>query len=54
MIDEVMSVPGANPYAPEMIGQSCINWDYLKNDVYEEVKFIYRKMVKMNIEVLRE
>ena len=52
MIDEVMSVPRANPYAPETIRQSCINWDYLKNDVYEEVKFIYRKLVVVGLHLL--
>ena len=52
MIDEVMSVLGANPYAPEMIRQFCINWGYLKNDVYEEVKFIYRKLVVVGLHLL--
>jgi len=54
MIDEVMSIPGSNPFAPEMIRQACINWDYTKNDVYEEVKFNYRNLVAMNIGVLRK
>ncbi|MBI2841826.1 MAG: alpha-N-acetylglucosaminidase C-terminal domain-containing protein [Armatimonadetes bacterium] len=53
MIDEVMSVPGTNPFTPEMVKKSCVNWDYTKNDVYEQVKFNYRPLVEMSINVLR-
>jgi alpha-N-acetylglucosaminidase len=54
MIDEVMSVPGTNPYTPEMIRQSCVINDYCLNDVYEIFGSCYSRIYDANVEALRK
>ena len=46
MIEDVMSVPGSNPYLPEMIKQACISSNYCTNEVYEQLVFFYHPKVE--------
>ncbi|MFH1006654.1 MAG: alpha-N-acetylglucosaminidase TIM-barrel domain-containing protein [Candidatus Latescibacterota bacterium] len=54
MIEEVLSVPGVNPYSAEMIRQACVaGGDYNANDVYELIVLFYRPRIEQYFSLLR-
>ena len=53
MIDEVMSVPGANTFVPKMIRQASVNWDYSTCDVHEQFRFFYMPRIEGYLTKLR-
>jgi hypothetical protein len=53
MIREVLSVPGTNPYAAEMIKATSVNIDYNANEVYEQIAFYYLPRLYRYIDWLR-
>lgn len=53
-IDDIMSVPGANPSTAAMVREQCITFLYATNDVYEQIRHYYRPKVELYLSELEK
>jgi hypothetical protein len=52
-IEQAMSVPGTNPATPKLIRQANINWNYINNDNYEQMRMVYKTRIEIYLNELR-
>jgi hypothetical protein len=52
-IEQAMSVPCTNPATPKLVRQANMNWNYINNDTYEQMRMVYKPRIEMYLNELR-